>query len=100
MEPIKFYCLDSAKDTVSVKLSDFGECGPAPILWYFKGMYRIIPLEVVKNAFDLLTDAKKMDASHSLPVKLSYTFHWDDTTEASVLSAIGLLFNGRPASIP
>jgi len=94
MKPIRFYCVDTTKDTVSVKLSDFDTYGPAPILWSYQGMFSIIPEEVVKNVFDLLTDVEKVDAVHSFSTKKNYTFHWDDTT--SMVSFVRLLFNERP----
>jgi len=45
-----------------------------PILWYHQGMFCIIPIEIIKNAYDYLKIEKKFPSKHKSSI---ISFTWD-----------------------
>lgn len=58
----KFYYINCTKPFFSVSLKDFYD-GAQPILWHNKGMYKLIPLNLVNNAIELLHDTKQFNVN-------------------------------------
>ena len=74
MKTKEFYYIDCVESYFAVTLKDLCD-GPQPILWHNKGMYRLIPLELVDNAMQTLEDTKQFSNDGD------YVFMWDYTIE-------------------
>lgn len=46
--------------------------GPMPVLWHHRGLYALVPIDIVKDASLQLQCCPDLDASH-------YHVHWDQT---------------------
>ena len=65
---------------------------PRPILWIKQGIYGIIPVEVIKNEFQIRTDRGNADPKcWHIPL----TFNWAETVTILQETGRALEYNGR-----
>ncbi len=50
----KYYYVETKTDEINLNVQQFVDNDPLPIIWNNRGLYRIIPIERVKNKIDLL----------------------------------------------
>ena len=72
---------------------------PRPILWVNAGLYALIPIEVIKNELEFITNHDKLCEMVELPTvgpgEWSIQLHWEQAVEVPVSTGIAMeQYNG------
>ena len=69
-----FYILKNDDDVITIQAKDFLN-GGAPILWCNKGLYGLIPIDIVRDALDYFNTKGELNAIDF--IETEYTIYWD-----------------------